>query len=119
MHCVLSLLDVEGLLDPSITEALKVRRMRALCDIEGPPFICKECGKEFPALKALTRHRDRNHSLITHPCKECGAVFKRTDHLSRHVRSVHGLVCSLCQNVFIGKENYNQHMFDAHQLHFE
>ncbi|XP_028678255.2 uncharacterized protein si:dkey-79d12.4 isoform X2 [Erpetoichthys calabaricus] len=77
--------------------------------------LCKECGKDFSTLKALSEHF-RTH-LLEMVCNFCKIVFRRVVSLNIHLTNAHkstSLICH-CGNSFSTVWELNLHL----PIHFE
>ncbi|XP_048834258.1 zinc finger protein 345-like [Brienomyrus brachyistius] len=74
---------------------------------------CKECGKIFPNVAALTRHMKMHLTEKKYICEQCGKGFTRSEYLKKHLRVHTGEkphVCSECGQRFTASDSLKVHM---------
>lgn len=65
---------------------LKIHVARHLGNGRFQELLCRECGKKFPNLRALSSHRRKNHTEKPYQCTHCPARFKYLCILKDHVQ---------------------------------
>ncbi|XP_029932859.1 zinc finger protein 316-like [Myripristis murdjan] len=76
-------------------------------------YVCEDCGKGFPFLSVMKRHRLTHTGERTQHCGQCGMSFIRRSHLRRHELLHSGLrpfACQLCGRQFSRRAHLNTHM---------
>ncbi|CAG7825984.1 unnamed protein product [Allacma fusca] len=84
-----------------------------------PPFICKDCGKEFELMDCLRAHIRHVHSdERPYPCNLCDFKAKATSSLSNHMKLVHSnsseVQCPQCQRTVKNKNALKGHIKRMH-----
>lgn len=91
-----------------------IQAHRESCASEVGPFLCPECGKEFPRRCNLNSHVFSYHKRVK--CKSCGEefvgnLFKRIHERTKHVKSFNCDHCPLQFNTMLKKKS---HMVSVH-----
>eukprot|EP00094_Tigriopus_californicus_P008410 TCALIF_08103-PA protein Name:"Similar to Zinc finger protein ZFMSA12A (Micropterus salmoides)" AED:0.28 eAED:0.28 QI:0/0/0/0.5/1/1/2/0/561 len=91
-----------------------IQAHRESCASEVGPFLCPECGKEFPRRCNLNSHVFSYHKHVK--CKSCGEQFvgnmlKRIHERTQHVKSFNCDHCPLQFNTMLKKKS---HMVSVH-----
>ncbi|KAJ8945180.1 hypothetical protein NQ314_009312 [Rhamnusium bicolor] len=82
-----------------------------------PPFVCPDCGKDFPTWLMLRNHMDdvcfhlAKHVRFRCPGKKCGKIFATsstfTAHFQVHLKCF--ITCSICSTVVFKMEDVEIH----------
>uniref|UniRef100_A0A3B4V9H2 C2H2-type domain-containing protein n=1 Tax=Seriola dumerili TaxID=41447 RepID=A0A3B4V9H2_SERDU len=76
-------------------------------------YMCDYCGKDFPFLSMIKRHRLTHTGERTQVCEQCGMSFIRRSHLRRHEllhSGVRPFTCQICGRKFSRSAHLNTHM---------
>ncbi|XP_076039915.1 uncharacterized protein LOC143024725 [Oratosquilla oratoria] len=82
---------------------LQLRFHRVSHEATKPPYICRECQREFSALPALKRHYLKHWGLRPYTCSNCNAAFSHRQTLVRHMvthTKERSHVCPTCKKAF-------------------
>ncbi|XP_018565299.1 zinc finger protein 808-like [Anoplophora glabripennis] len=82
------------------------------------PHKCEVCGEGFKQLGALKDHRVTHTKERKYVCEICNGAYTTSSSLKRHKRRMHDrgrtLDCTLCNDKFHNKADFNAHRIGAH-----
>lgn len=144
--CQLTLTDVISMCRHFIEIHKKVVYKECIADykVNGSPYSCHLCGKQFHVFRTLTTHLNehyancicdvcgksflnskrlkvhkRTHENGHFPCKECGKILKTKTSKANHMESAHSKRVIKCQICFKPMKHYNdriKHMSEVHNI---
>ena len=92
---------------------------------KGSECSCDECGKVFPYIDSLKRHKKLVHEPSDpnkreeHICDLCGKVFGQKKNLKLHIDCYHhnkrDFACHLCGRAFFGQTDMKRHIECVHE----
>ncbi|XP_013193817.2 zinc finger protein 724 [Amyelois transitella] len=144
--CNLNLEDVESMRRHLVDVHNKVIYKECIADykVDGSPFSCHLCKKEFHVFRTLTMHLNehyancicdicgksflntkrlkihkRTHENGDFPCNECGKVLKTKSSKANHMESAHSkrqLKCHICLQPMKHYNDRIKHMSEVHNI---